>query len=84
MPPQAGLHGVITPVNVALFGYGPVARDFLELIDECGSELHRRYDLSAQAQRSLAASGALPSRSSSVTTAKRGQPRFLRGMRGCL
>ncbi len=36
---------MITPVNVALFGYGPVARDFVELIDECGSELHRRYGI---------------------------------------
>ena len=36
---------MITPVKVALFGYGPVARDFVELIDECGSELHRRYGI---------------------------------------
>jgi homoserine dehydrogenase len=36
---------LITPVNVALFGYGPVARDFVELIDERESELRRRYGI---------------------------------------
>jgi homoserine dehydrogenase len=40
-----GSKQLITPVNVALFGYGPVARDFVELIDECGSEVHRRYGI---------------------------------------
>ena len=32
-----------TLVNVALFGYGPVARDFVDLLGEWGSELHHRY-----------------------------------------
>ena len=36
---------LITPVNVALFGYGPVARDFVELVDECGPELGHRYGI---------------------------------------
>jgi len=36
---------LITPVNVALFGYGPVARDFVELVDECGPELVRRFGI---------------------------------------
>lgn len=36
---------MITPVNVALFGYGRVARDFVELIDEGESELRRRYGI---------------------------------------
>lgn len=36
---------MITPVKVALFGYGPVARDFVELVETCGSELRRRYGI---------------------------------------
>lgn len=32
-------------VNVALFGYGPVARDFVELVEECGPELRRRFGI---------------------------------------
>jgi homoserine dehydrogenase len=32
-------------VNVALFGHGPVARDFVALIDERGSELRGRYGI---------------------------------------
>jgi homoserine dehydrogenase len=36
---------LITPINVALFGYGPVARDFVELVEECGPELRRRYGI---------------------------------------
>jgi homoserine dehydrogenase len=42
-PPQAGFKVLITPVNVALFGYGPVARDFVQLVAECASDLRRRY-----------------------------------------
>lgn len=34
---------MVTPVKVALFGYGPVARDFVELVEAFGSELRRRY-----------------------------------------
>jgi len=36
---------LITPLNVALFGYGPVARDFVELVEACGPELRRRYGI---------------------------------------
>lgn len=36
---------MIAPVNVALFGYGPVARDFVELLETSGSELRRRYGI---------------------------------------
>src|SRR5687768_18588227 len=42
---KPGSKELITPVNVALFGYGPVARDFVELIDESESELSRRYGI---------------------------------------
>jgi homoserine dehydrogenase len=42
---KPGPKELITPVNVALFGYGPVARDFVELIDERGSELRRQYGI---------------------------------------
>lgn len=44
-PPQAGFKVLIIPVNVALFGYGPVGRDFVELVDECGPELGRRFGI---------------------------------------
>lgn len=44
-PPQAGSKSLITPVNVALFGYGPVARDFVELVAECGPDLRRRHGI---------------------------------------
>jgi homoserine dehydrogenase len=36
---------LIAPLKVALFGYGPVARDFVELVGECGSDLRRRYGI---------------------------------------
>jgi homoserine dehydrogenase len=42
---KPGSKSLITPVNVALFGYGPVARDFVELVAECGSDLRRRHGI---------------------------------------
>jgi homoserine dehydrogenase len=45
MLPRNSSKSVTTPVNVALFGYGPVARDFVELVEESGPELRRRYGI---------------------------------------
>lgn len=36
---------LMTSVNIALFGYGPVARDFVDLINDRESELRRRYGI---------------------------------------